>query len=57
MTKEQTAEHLKSLGWHQCDYPHAMATDMWYHKDHPACDEGRYLDTEEVLEILAENKE
>lgn len=57
MNKQETAAHLQSLGWKQCDYPHESAKDMWYHKDHPACDEGHYLDTEEVLEILAETKE
>lgn len=57
MNKQETASHLQSLGWKQCDYPHESAKDMWYHKDHPACDEGHYLDTEEVLEILAETKE
>lgn len=42
----------RNIGWTQCDYPHALAKDSWYHADATICADGKYASTEEMLEYI-----
>jgi RecJ-like exonuclease len=46
----------KAAGWTQCGYPHKLVLDMWYHPDSEACPDGKYIDTETLLELLEEDE-
>lgn len=47
----------RNIGWKQCDYPHKQAKSMWYHPDCPLCSDGKYIDTEEMLDFIKEERD
>ena len=49
---EKTEQDAKNAGWRQCEYYHPLASDMWWHPDALECEDGHYISTEEMLEII-----